>query len=380
MRKAFGSERKMPRMLCGTLLNLKSLAYSQGLADGLAGKASNCEDLDVLSSWKGNVTAFTIQLVAKDKKTLASANVQFENVSILLNQSWESRTKKFAAQMVEKWATANEEVLLRYGEVQAKITSTRNAQKNAHEALYAEIQKLGGTPPSARSFMDGTTAIRATIILNTVLETILSYPALDAHGIPMGALSILICLVFGILLGLSCHQFGAACAEDHKLSQLSWLGVAVSIVVIVIGIRATAPPPIDPATEHMDSTLLAFLNVILLIVGLLLGERVNRYREYFKAVEQVEQIPVKLDELATKETLKEEELQHVNDKFDGIVVLQANEEIKELQSKRSHAEVLIAESTAKIEIINNLCTSWISEGLAELKTAYQKGYSQSPYL
>lgn len=317
------------------------------------------------------------------------------SLTLTLQKPFEEILKKHVAYL----KPLCDEAVIAIHEKHGRFTELLNSAKNDRIAELTNLEVIKSIMkviPSQKTFFDSVRAMIAFFILIATGEIFLSFDAMDALGVKWTLASFLLCVVFSICLAVSCHFFGHALANHNKKGAFFSLSVGILMTIFIMLLRAGASqadapqiqepntgenyilvssqqtsPNIDDKNDH--HILLGLGNILMLFFGLILSERVNRNRPYFKSVAKISSLGDIIDELGHKITLKPIELQNAKNAYTALAVQKTHEEIRQNEAALKEHNAILAKTEANRNALLNTMECWEKETANAIKAAYIQG-------
>lgn len=360
---------EMPKALNDKLSFLISYFFEIGIRGKLVLKS-------IEQGWNSHVKSFASPVIKSYRHKIALSQTGLKTIRAKLLEPLEDIVHRYAAYLKPALDKATMVIIKRYDEMELLKKYKENERIQAYvnlEAIKAGLKTI----PAIATFLDGILALIVTFLIISIGETFLSISSIDALGIPWTLLSGVICFLFSSLIGVGCHFFGAALSHKNYLHAIISFFSALAMTVFIIALRYQVTEPEDNQYQH---ELLALANFITLGFGLLMAERVNRYRPYFKAKALITVLTKEIDGLTKMLTLKDCEIENTKGEYISIALQQAYGYVDDLQVEDQRLEEILATNQSDLNAYLNTIECWEKQGIAALNASYLNGQNQQPFL
>ena len=373
---------KMPRRVKRLLSRAKKDAKALGLDERVK------EITALENEWAAQVREYEQSKLSPIDSQLGQLNKIAQNLDLKLAEPFEEKLNIVAASLLAAKNAKELQIKKKYENNDEKLQNKTHEKKEAILALD-DAKGLLRFLPARATLLDSKGALIGSVIVTGVLEAAFSFEAMDNLGIPWGSISMLAGLAFSGLIGLGCHFFGQALARRNYLYAGISSMASTSVLGLLILLRHHSAGLIDVPNDGVIYTslhqnedgimnkngLLAIANTITLVFGMLLGERVNRYRYYFNSKETLKKAGEDIDTLNHQNFLKDTQMSMNGEEHTALAYQIAHQQDAESRSRLLGVKQQIAELEAKRSGLVKRFKEWELMGHAALKASFNAATS-----
>ncbi|MBI1183600.1 hypothetical protein GC194_04980 [bacterium] len=323
--------------------------------------------------WLSRVNEYRCRMTHPIRCQIETLNAKLSKVLELEKRPFKVLLKKYAALLQKPLNEALNEIERKFNQLTYQLAYLKNKYVTRLTMLESIVRNMRHSAPSKKTFWDKSIALIIFFLGLSTIEATFSFSAIDAYFDKIWSiLSWLICFGLSSSIGIGVHFFGVEYATRNYFRASIAAIMPLLVIGFIISLRSMAPNVIDVEQQ----IILGLANIIFYGIGLLISERVNRYRLYFNLVAELEPLPYAIDLTEHTIALKPMVIERTISDFNARAYTNTYQEIDNILEQNASINSDIGLENAKLESINDICNHWIDGGYAEFDAALESGLSK----